>query len=324
MTAQLVQFALRACSRWRLVTAGALAICLSAELALAAPPKRARPPKFPKAVTDVFFPDALEKLEGKRPDTPSPANAPVPPPTPGARSPATGEGSSNWSKLIDAEVIEDEIKAQQRKLGESVQNPVKFKAGDYKLARDQLSLLAALFAIDAEYGQTIRWRREAAGVRDLLARAGFNCKVGSDASYAEAKARHDDLAMLIRGERIETPKRAAEMGWEKIADRSPLMKRLEQAHDGALAPLTANASQFAANLDKLSHEAQLVAALADLIAREGYEYADDATFRGHAQSLQAQASGLRAAVVAKNFEQARQVVGEINKACTNCHEDYRN
>ena len=288
--------------------------------------KRARPPKFSKAVSDAFFPNALEKLVGPRPEKPAVGSTPVAVPMPpdGSVPPAAGGTTSGWQPLIAAEVIEDEIKTQQRKLGQTVQNPVKFKAGEYQQARVHLSVLAAMFAIDAEYGQRMRWQREAAGIRDLVARAGFNCKVGTDASYQETKSRFDDLETLVRGGSVEVGTGAGAVSWDKVAGRGPLMKRLEQAQDQGLVPWTASAAEFSRNLGGVTHEAQMIAALASIIQRDGYEYADDETYREYAQSMRAGAQAVRSAVEANDYAAARQAVGEISKTCTNCHEGYRN
>jgi hypothetical protein len=220
--------------------------------------------------------------------------------------------------------VEDEIKSQQLKLGETVQTASKFKGGDYQRARMHFSMLATMFAIDAQYDGTLRWQREASGLRDLMARAGFNCKVGTDASYKEAKTRWEDLQSLVRGASTQSSSAQAETSWSKVADRAPLMKRLEQAQQQGLTPWTANAGEFSRRADNLSHEAQLIAAIAEVIMREGYEFADDETYRGFAQAMQAQALAVRDAVEHKNHEQARKAVGEISKACSNCHEGFRN
>ncbi|HEX3725019.1 MAG TPA: hypothetical protein VHV08_02205, partial [Pirellulales bacterium] len=45
-----------------------LAVCWTAGLQAAGPIKRVQPPKFDKSVTDLFFPDARQKLVGPRPE----------------------------------------------------------------------------------------------------------------------------------------------------------------------------------------------------------------------------------------------------------------
>jgi cytochrome c556 len=103
-----------------------------------------------------------------------------------------------------------------------------------------------------------------------------------------------------------------------------LMKRLEQALDAGLTPKIASEKTFAAGTEGLSHESQIVAALADVIAREGYEYADDEAFRKLATAMQSQAVAASKAIAQKDYESARQAIGEISKACANCHESFRN
>jgi hypothetical protein len=289
----------------------------------AAPTKRARPPKFSESTRDAFFPDAREKLVGARPQKAAAAGASEGGPaadTPDATADGPGAG---WKALIAAEVIEDEIKTLQLKLGETVKSSAKFKSGDYRRARTNFSVLAAMLAIDAEYGEKVRWQREAPALRDMTARAGFNCKVGTDASYKEAKSRAEDLENLVRGNPVQLPGASSETAWPNVADRAPLMKRLEQAQQQGLAPWTANAREFSRNAERLSHEAQVIAALADVIARDGYEFSDDETYREYARAMQTQALLVRDAVDQKDYEQARRAAGEISKACANCHEGFR-
>ena len=299
-------------------------LTLVAAFAAAAPPvKRARPPQFPKSVADAFFPDAREKLVGDKRQRAAPT---VEAPLPATEIAPTDAPSGNdaWSQLITAEAIEDEIKAQERQLGAAVASAANFKGGGYQQARTALSLLAVLFAIDAEYGQPMRWQREAAVARDQFARAGFNCKVGTDASFKEAQARHEELATLVRGGSLDARGKPAESGWSQVADRAPLMKRLEQAYEQGLAPWSANAGEFNRRLDRVAHEAQLVAALAAVIQREGYEFADDESYREPAEAMRTGAIAVREATANKNFDQARQAVSQIGKSCTTCHEGYRN
>lgn len=281
----------------------------------AGPARRARPPKFSKSIRDAFFADAREKLVGPRPTPAASGPAPVAPmPAP----PSTGAG---WSKWIAAEVVEDEIIRQQIKLAKTVQNSIRFKVEDFQKARDHLSVLAVMFAIVAEYDGRIRWQPQAAAVRDLVSRAGFNCKVGTDGSYQEAKTRSEDLQTLVRGGPLQLPDPAADVAWSKVADRAPLMRRLERAQPQTIVPLTANAREFERNADTLAHEAQLIAALAEVITREGYEFADDETYLEYARAMQAQALSLRDAAQQNNYEQARQAAGELSKACRNCHDE---
>jgi hypothetical protein len=287
----------------------------------ASPAKRARPPKFPKSVQDVFFPDAREKLVGPRPASATSGAASTA--TTAAPSPANSDSTASWSKLITAEALEDEIKSQQLKLAATIENATRFKGGEYQQARAQLSLLAALLAIVADYDGQVRWKSEAASLGQLLGRAGANCKVASDASYKEARSRSDDLQNLVRGGSLQLPPADSATQWPQLADRGSLMKRLEQAQQQGILPLVTNAREFEGSADGLLHDAQIVAALSEVITREGYEFADDETYVEYSRAMRAQALALRDATLGGNYEQARQAASLLGQSCTNCHEGYR-
>lgn len=291
----------------------------------AKPVKRAAPPIWPPAVRDVFFKDAREKLVGQRPDfghrvakNTGSSKGDAPPP-------AGEEAGAKfaWSKLISAATIEDEIKSMKNLVAADVTTATKFKGGDYRRCRTSFSALAVMFGVAAEFDGQVRWRDSAGGLRDLFSRAGANCKVGTDQSYTEAKQRRLDLEELVRGGRFEAPKPREDWKWSDIADRPPLMKRLETAERERLSPWVANEGEFQRKVDGILHEAQIVAALAEIIQREEYEFWDDDSYLEYARSLGKAAREIAAAAEANDYQAARKAAGEMSKSCSACHEDYR-
>lgn len=288
------------------------------------PPKRAKPPKWSKDVLDVFFADAREALVGPRPDFSVNREAKIASvPSATSAAAAAGDGHPGWSQWVAPEVLETEIKRQSPEVTKLVQSASEFKGGGYQDARDHFSMLAVLFAISAEHDQDARWKDSAAGLRDLFGRAGFNAKVGTDGTFREAVARSADLADLIRGGRPDTPTPSSEAGWTTVADRPPLMRRMELAQQKRLSQWIANEGLFGNQTEEISHEAQLLAALAEVITREGYEYADDDTFVEYARELRDAAHDLQKATEQENYAQARDALGRATKACSNCHDGYR-
>jgi hypothetical protein len=302
-------------------------ILLGAIAVLAAWPlfaKEARPPKWSRDVLDTFFDDAREKLEGERPDYGRRAE------TPGAgaasQRPADEhvDAALEWSRLISAEALETEIKRLAQSLDKSVTTPSGFKGGGFKAARRDLSELALLFAVTAEYEGDARWKDTAASLRDAFARAAANAKVGSDATYRESMARKQDLADLIRGGRPQVPKsNAAIDDWSKIAARPPLMQRLNIAHQERLTKWLADDATWRRHQTDAAYEAQIVALIAAVIHRQKYEYWDDETFAGYASDLQQAGSDVSAAAASNNYQQAREAIGRATNACANCHDGYR-
>jgi cytochrome c556 len=293
-------------------------------------PERARPPKWSQDDLDTFFEDARKTLVGRRPDYSMASGqrqlAVTSPPATDSASPFTthtAPGQLRWSTLISPETIEDEIKRIGRALREHVKTPSAFKGGGYRDCRQHFSMLAALFAVAAEHDADVRWNENAASLRDRFARAGFNCKAGSDATFNEARQRVEDLDELIRGGRIGDASADRAAVWPEVADRPPLMARMETAFEEQLDPLLADGGAFRKNADEIRHHAELVALLAELVPQEGYEYADDEDFVEHAQAVRDAAKSITEAVESRSYQPARAAAGRISKACSECHEGYK-
>ena len=184
-------------------------------------------------------------------------------------------------------------------------------------------MLAVLFAVIGEYDKDVRWKKDASKARDLFARTAGNCKVGSTQAFNDARARKLELQDLLSGSGLVTEATAPKVTWEKVVDRSPLMKRLEFSHQKNLQPYTASKSEFTSNIDQVMHEAEIVIILSEVLLKEGMEDADDEDYAGYAQRMKKAAKEIVDAVKLNNHEAARKAAGEIGKACTECHEGYR-
>lgn len=288
------------------------------------PVPRSRPPTtdWDAASTGIFAPDAFRELVGPRPDfnaTPAAASG-------GGESPAAGGGQGagfRWSTLVSGDTLTDEIKDQQKVLAAAVTSPSAFKGGGYDEARRAFSTLALAFGLIAAHDEDLRWQREADSARRLFGRAGFNCKVGTDQSFAESKLCLDDLAGMLDG---NPPRRKPEdedgFRWSNVAARPAIMARLEAA-EKRLAAGVASAGEFGKQRDTARHEAELVAAIGEIIQQPDFEFHDDDTYRGFAAAMRDAAVAIRAACDAKNYDAARTAVGEMSKACSDCHGGYR-
>ena len=285
---------------------------------------RAKLPTFDAAKTErVFFPDLFARIEGERPANPntSVAQAPIGGAPAGAVT-AAGE-SYAWSKIISGPSIEDEVKAIKLATDKNITTPQDFAGRGYKEVRRDFSVLAMLFAIVNEYDEDVRFKRDAAAARDIFARTASNAKAGNNNVYNEAKKRKDELLDLINGAVLAEKPEAQENDWTKIADRSPLMQRLEAAQEKKLAKITSNADAFSEDIETALREAELIAAIAAVLTREGMPEGDDEAYAGFANLMKQSALDVVAAVKSNNAEQARKATGEIAKACSDCHDNYR-
>jgi hypothetical protein len=101
------------------------------------------------------------------------------------------------------------------------------------------------------------------------------------------------------------------------------MQRLKVAHEERLTKWLANKRQFDAHREDVAHEAKLVALIAEVVGREGFDFWDEEDYAGHARELRRAAGDISTAVEQDNYEQARQAIGRATKACAACHEVYR-
>ena len=277
---------------------------------------------------ETFFTDARQKLgpgpaPGEGAPPPESDNvAPTASTTASTSKPAAAAGAA-WSSLISSATLEDEVKAQVQPLAVAVQTPTGFKGGTYKTAREDFTMLAVLFGVIGQYDGTVRWQKDGPSLRDLFGRAGFNCKVGTDNSFNEAKLRSQDLADLIRGNTLESRTAEAEFQWPAVANRPPLMKRMERSLRERLAPWTSSKGDFTKNREAIIREAELLLVLARVIKSDGYEYADDNAYRDYVNALEQQCHEILAAAKEADLPRAQSATSQMNKTCDACHGDFR-
>ncbi|MDZ4821432.1 MAG: hypothetical protein SGJ20_20915 [Planctomycetota bacterium] len=294
--------------------------------------RRAAPPRFTEKERKLFFSDARTKLVGERPayvESVAPVTTAKPPTgATGAMPAATGNepaaGKFPWSKLISAETLVDEVKVYAPLLAAEIKSPSHFKGGGMKNARRYFSTLAATFAIIAEYDREVRWKAQAATARDLFGRAGLNSKTGTDQAFNESKLREQDLTALVRGETLQGSSTTENnLMWNSFANRPPLMWRLERAQQDRIAVWTASQQAFSKNKAQLIHESQMVAALAEVIQKEGYPESSDEGYRAYAQSMQQGAREIISGAASDNLSKVQSGAATMSKACNDCHGDFR-
>jgi hypothetical protein len=300
-----------------------------------APVRRAAAPTtWDTLVQRAFESDAFAILEGPRPalGTTRAAGGPAaraaesasgfPAPAGGPPDVPAGDGFK-WSGLVSADTLTDEIKDIKSVLVAACSKPGDFKGGGYEKARKGFSAIALAFAVIAAYDQDVRWQKDATTARDLFARAGFNCKVGTDQSYAEAKLRLDDLLALLDGNPPEAKAEGdTDFLWSQVAARPALMSRLEEA-EAAIRPAIASKADFGTHLDQFMHAVEIVAVIGEVVIKPDYEYHDDETYVEYAVEMRDAAVAARAAADKKDYEAARAAIGRLEKSCSTCHGDYR-
>ena len=283
--------------------------------------QRAKLPDFSsRDAEEYFFPNVFEKLNGDRPSSAESAVEGVPE----RSAPEEVDRGDPWSQFISATTITDEIKARKILIDKNVTTPSDFAGRGHKPVRRDHSLLAVLFAIVEEYDGDIRFQRSAAVARARFARAASNAKAGGSLSvYNEAKLRKQDLQDLVGGGRLSSEGRPPAMEWAKVVNRTALMQRLELASQERLTPFTRDAETRQRHRDEITHESELVSAIAHVLTKEGVEDGDDEDYAKLARAMQVAAQEMAAAMKRDDSSSVRAAAGQISKACADCHELYR-
>ena len=194
---------------------------------------------------------------------------------------------------------------------------------DYQFARLHFSTLAAMFGVIAEYDGDVRWKQQSLGARDAFGKVAANCKVGTDASYNESKLRKADLEDLVGGASPDLKPNPDDFTWGKLMDRAPIMQRLEIALEERLKPQTSDAGAFEDNVESVMHEAEMVAAMAEILMKPEMEDGEDEDYMSFSNRMKAAGREIVDAVKLNDADRASKAVGEITKACDECHEFYR-
>ena len=228
-----------------------------------------------------------------------------PPAAPLVEASSTAEASAwlgyKWSDLIDADTIETEIKRHVSSRPAASRQSLVVQRGRISRLPRVLQLARGVVPGDRRLRRPGSLAgRGGEGLAQLYGRAGANCKVGTDQSYRE----------------VATPRRKTWPTWSAAAGRR-FPRRQARRHLGSnrrpdtfdaadgstsleerLSPNASDGGSFRKNSEDLRHEAQLMAVMAEIIANEDYDYADDESYHAHAASSSAtrRSSSLRRSI----------------------------
>lgn len=314
------------------VTLVSMALVIGVMAAVAVQEKQAKPPtvkrvkrpQFTERDWDgIYFKDLFkEGLVGDRPERLSPEQM-----ANNNQESAPGDSEPQnatfaWSKHISASTIEDEVKAIQNTLAMDVTTPIKFKS-EYSKSHQSFSILSMVFGIIREYDDEVRWKKFAPAAQASFERAAANSRVGTIQAYESCKRRNEDLREMVRGGNFAgTEKPAEELDWSIVIDRNPIMHRLEAARKN-LKTMSANKGGFTRDVDKIYHESQMVAAMAQTLLRENMPEYDEDGYVDYAKQMSTAANQAAEACKTSDYDAAAKAINLIEQSCSNCHDDWK-
>ena len=128
--------------------------------------------------------------------------------------------------------------------------------------------------------------------------------------------------MVRGGNIVSDAKSPEELEWSQVIDLTPIMNRLTSAQE-ILKPGIANKTEFNGSIEDVLHEASLVAAMAQVLAREDMTNADDDEYLEYAVQMQKAATQIVEACQNNDYDGASEGVNAVLQSCTICHEVFR-
>ncbi len=236
---------------------------------------------------------------------------------------AVAASSVAWSTIISPEVLKEEIRRGVQETHDSIKNEGFFKSRGSRAAEDQYPLLAAMFNIAATYDKDLPWKKEAAALRDLAADAGMKTAEGDDAAFGQATKATAEIEKFLKTNKTSLSSTGPKVWADEIVYFTSIMKRMETAQRLRLRKWTTSQNEFIGNKADFMHEAQIMAAVSQIILDDSYALAAEGDYREWASQMRDNSLGALKAAKAENFDNANELIRSNNLSCSNCHNAYR-
>lgn len=280
---------------------------------------------------EVFFDKPLDVLRENAPvasATADPAATSTPPvdekpPSQAELLPAPPGSAEDWVVLLSGEELASESAAIRASLTAKLQSVGKY-SGNYKDVRIDAGTLVALAGIASEHPEAPGWKANARYVRDVSTEIVKSASANGEKFYKPTKAAFDKLDALLSGSKPPDLEEAAEkVPFSEVVSRVPLMYRMERAFNHMKLNINTEAL-LKKESAKVVHEGSVMAALARVIATPGYNDSDLADYQRFAEELQNAGIGVVEAAKNGDFEAYTTALDRGNKACVQCHDNFKN
>lgn len=256
--------------------------------------------------------------------TPPPTAAVEPDPEPPAAV-ASADGP-NWSELISAQELLDEVQSIRNDLNARMVN-----FGAYKRAMLEVpvfgSTLAFLADVARRHDGDIKWKDKAHYIRALaitMSDIAGSSTGGVKKSYDEVNEAFLKISEILNNnEPAELPEVDVEADFVDFVEMGYLMKRLERGENW-LKNNTGSEDSLAEKMALAQREVSVFAAISQSFTSEGFGYAEYEDFVKWANGMRDSAKAMHKAAPAKAFSEFDEARSKISQSCTACHSVYRN
>ena len=277
---------------------------------------------------DVFFDNPLQLIANTQENAKSPVSTELPTSASKAVStPAdagqTGTDEIPWQTLLPDDELQIEVKTLRNRLANALTNQSQYRQNLKGIAIDGTEL-AALAIIAQGQNSSLSWKENSQYVREFSTQISLAAAGLSKEHFDKTKSAFHRLTSVLDGAiPADSGDVPVNRPLHEAASRKGLMKRIEKAKDWLRQDVNSE-NKFKTQSAQVQHEAAIIAALATMISKKGYDYTLEDDYQRFARELNEGAREAANASTNDSFEKFKFAIDKINKSCTDCHGTYGN
>lgn len=241
--------------------------------------------------------------------------------TPKAADSATAAPAGDeWTALISAKDIEDEVKEIRNRTSAGLTGVGQYN-GKYKDMQSDGAVVAALGSIAQHHSETVKWKANAKYVREYGSQIEKSANGLGKKPYEATQGVFDKLTGVLDGNTPTDADVPEDAPLHDKASRKMLMYRMQRAKDWMRKEITTEA-KYKAEIDKVKHEASLLGTITKAQLTPGYEFVEDENYRKHVKEMIDAAIIIRKSVETQDFKAFEGGIINVEKKCNGCHTDF--
>lgn len=240
-------------------------------------------------------------------------------PEPAVSAPAGGD---DWSAYISMDQLLEESKKIRNQLKGLLQTQAAYNE-NFEVIKMDGAVMAALAGIVAQAGDGVNWKEKAPYIRDYGWELVDSAKGLGKPNYEKTNTAYENMQSVFDG---SIPAGAAEPAssrpFPEVAPRYYLMKRMKLAFNALKLNINTQ-EKLKSEQDMALHEAMILAALTKVVSLKDYGSADEPEYQQFMQEILQQCQAAMASIKEDEFSRFSEALNVIDKACLNCHSQYK-
>lgn len=229
-------------------------------------------------------------------------------------------GELDWAAIIPPDVVDSEVTDIRNRLKQSLVSVAQYNTS-YLSLMPHIQTMGVMAEIAGDHPGDIRWKENALVIRDLARQMAAEKLMRGPASKKKIEEPYFQIEDTLAGSPPDLEPEG-DILFSDIAEMSELMKRLDTA-DKRLTVEIGSEEALAEKAELAKHEAAVLAALAKVIMMEGFGYAGDEDFEGHALPMMEAGIKIVEAADKGDFATFDAAKTRIKQSCSDCHRSYR-